>query len=192
MAIDNRPELKQYEELRLAAKRAIVVAGAKLQPTFSLGGNIFGLGPPRQLEALRALNINVNWQLGGMGTVDAANVEASRWQARVAQLQANKELVTVLGQVRSSMIQSLDSEHNIEEASNEVTSSTEQLRLAQLRFQSGLGTNLDIVTAQRDRTQALIDKAQAMINFNIAQVQLLHDIGLTTVDTVTSGRLLSK
>jgi outer membrane protein TolC len=192
LAIDNRPELKQFEELRLAARRGIVISGSKLQPTFSLSGNILGIGPPRQLETLRALGMNVNWQLGGLGTVDSAAVEASRWQARQAMLESNKELVTVLGQVRSSLNTSLDTEHNIEESSNEVASSAEELRLAQLRFQSGLGTNLDIITAQRDYTQALIDKAQALINFDIAQVQLLHDIGLTSVDAVTSGRLTTK
>jgi len=192
ISIDNRPELKQYEELRLAAKRAIVVAGAPLQPTFALTGNIYGIGPPSQIGTLYALGLNVNWQMGGLGTVDLANVQASRWQARVAQIQANKELVTVLGQVRSSFLQSLDTEHNIEEASNEVMSSAEELRLAQLRFSSGLGTNLDIITSQRDYTQALIDKAQTIINFDIAQAQLLHDTGLISVDSLTSGRLLTQ
>ena len=192
IAIDNRPELKQYEELRLAAKRAIIVAGAPLQPSFALTGNIFGIGPPRQLEALYALGMNVNWSLGGMGTVDAANLQAARWQARQAHLQANKELVSVLAQTRKSLLQSLDTERNIEETSDQVASSAEQLRLAQLRFASGLGTNLDIITAQRDYTQALVSKAQAMINFNIAQAQLLHDMGVISIDALTSGRMLTK
>jgi outer membrane protein TolC len=192
IAIDNRPELKQYEELRLAAKRAIIVAGAPLQPNFALSGNILGLGPPRQLEALYVLGLNVNWQLGGMGTIDSANVQVARWQARQAHLQANKELVTILAQARTSLLQSLDTERNIDEAANEVASSAEELRLARLRFSSGLGTNLDIITAQRDYTQALIDKAKAIINFNIAQAQLLHDIGVISVDGLTSGRLLTK
>ncbi|WP_421020655.1 TolC family protein, partial [Klebsiella pneumoniae] len=65
----------------------------------------------------------------------------------------------------------LDKERNIEEASNEVASSLEELRLAELRTTNGLGINLDIITAQRDYTQALVDKAQAMINFDIAQAQ---------------------
>jgi outer membrane protein TolC len=191
IAIDNRPELKQYEELRKAAKKQIIVAQAPLQPTFALTGSVYGLGPPSSVEALFVLGINARWQLGGFGTVDAFNTQTARWQARQAQLTANKELVTVLNQVRSAILQSLDTERNIEEASDEVASSLEELRLAQLRFQSGLGTNLDIITAQRDYTQAQIDKAQAMINFDIAQAQLLHDVGMTSVDGLTSGRLLS-
>jgi outer membrane protein TolC len=191
IAIDNRPELKQYEELRKAAKKEIIVAQAPLQPTFAVTGNVYGIGPPSSVEALFVLGITARWQLAGFGTVDAFNTQTARWQARQAQLTANKELVTVLNQVRSAILQSLDTERNIEEASDEVASSLEELRLAQLRFQSGLGTNLDIITAQRDYTQAQIDKAQAMINFDIAQAQLLHDVGMTSVDGLTSGRLLS-
>jgi outer membrane protein TolC len=52
--------------------------------------------------------------------------------------------------------------------------------------------NLDIITAQRDYTQARVDKAQALINFNIAQAQRVHDVGLISTSALTSGRLLSK
>ena len=98
----------------------------------------------------------------------------------------------MLAQVRNAFVQVLDKEKNIEEASNETDSALEELRLAELRKLSGLGLNLDIITAQRDYTQAQVDKAQAIINFDIAQAQLVHDMGLISVDAVTSGRLLTR
>jgi outer membrane protein TolC len=192
LALDNRPELKQYEELRMAAKRAIMVAAANLQPTVLISGNAYGIGPPSNVQALGVLAINANWRLKGAGTVDAFGIQQARWQARQASLNSQKELQTILSQVRNSYLQILDKEKNIEEASNEVQSSLEELRLAELRKSSGLGINLDIITAQRDYTQARVDKAQAIINFNIAQAQLLHDTGLISVDALTTGRLLSK
>jgi outer membrane protein len=192
LAIDNRPELKQYEELRLAAKKAIMVAAANLQPTVLLSGNAYGIGPPNNVQALGVFAINANWRLRGAGTVDAFYIQQARWQARQASLNSQKELQTILSQARNSYLQILDKEKNIEEASNEVESSLEELRLAELRKSSGLGINLDIITAQRDYTQARVDKAQAIINFNIAQAQLLHDTGLISVDALTAGRLLSK
>ena len=192
LALDNRPELKQYEELRLAAKRAILVAAANLQPTVLLSGNAYGIGPPNNTQALGVFAVNANWRLRGAGTVDAFDIQQARWQARQASLNSQKELQTVLTQVRNSYLQILDKEKNIDEASNEVESSLEELRLAELRKSSGLGINLDIITAQRDYTQARVDKAQAIINFNIAQAQLLHDTGLISVDALTAGRLLSK
>jgi outer membrane protein TolC len=192
LAIDNRPELKQYEELRLAAKRSIMVAAANLQPSVLLSGNAYGIGPPSNVQALGVFAINANWRLRGFGTVDGFDVQQARWQARQASLQSQKQLQTVLSQVRNSYLQILDKEKNIEQASDEVNSSLEELRLAELRKSSGLGLNLDIITAQRDYTQALVDKAQAIINFDIAQAQLVHDTGLISVDALTSNRLLSK
>jgi outer membrane protein TolC len=191
VAINNRAELKQYEELRLAAKRAIIVAGAPLQPTVALNANMYGIGPPSKVEGLFVFAVNANWKLKGFGEVDSMAVQQARWQARQTSLQSQKELQTVLGQVRNSILQSLDKERNIDESSAEVSSAVEELRLAELRKANGLGTNIDVITAQRDYTQALIDKAQALINFNIAQAQLLHDVGLTSVDALSSGRLLS-
>jgi outer membrane protein TolC len=51
--------------------------------------------------------------------------------------------------------------------------------------------NLDIITAQRDYTQARVSQAQAIIDFNIAQAQLLHDLGMISTEALTSGKLLS-
>ncbi len=52
---------------------------------------------------------------------------------------------------------------------------------------AGIGLNIDVLNAQRDLTQAQINKAQAIVDFNIAQAQLLHDVGLISIDTLTSG-----
>jgi outer membrane protein TolC len=219
LAIDNRPELKQYEELRLAAKKAITVAAAPLLPQINFTGNLYainnkafgssgssgaagmagtgGTGASGSAAAVTSspsssgglspifvFGLRANWNFNNLGVRDYTNVQAARATARQSHLQATKELTDVIEQVRNSYLASLSSEKKIEEATNEVSSSYEALRLAQLRFQNGLGTNLDIIQAQRDYTQALIDKAQAIINYNIDQAQLLHDIGLVSLDNL--------
>jgi outer membrane protein len=192
MAIDHRPELKQYEQLRRAAKKAIFVTASNLQPTVLLSGQAYGIGPPSNVNSLGVFSVSANWRLHGFGTVDSLDLVRAKWQAREASLNSQKELQTVCSQVRNSYIQILDKERNISEATNEVVSSAEELRLAELRKASGLGLNLDIITAQRDYTQARVSKAQAIIDYNIAQVQLLHDTGLISIAGLTSGRLLNK
>jgi outer membrane protein TolC len=173
----------------MAAKRQIVVAGANLQPKVNLGGGIYGVGSSN-LNAIAFLSLNINWLIKGFGTTDWTNIQQARWQARQALIRANRELLNVLQEVRTSLLQSLSTEKKIDETSEEVASATEELRLARLRFEHGLGTNLDVLTGQRDLTAAYIDKATAIANYNIAQAQLLHDLGLTSVDSITSGRLL--
>jgi len=58
------------------------------------------------------------------------------------------------------------------------------------RFELGLGTQLDVLTAQRDLTQAQINLATATIQYNISQVDLVHSLGLCSIQNLTdAGRL---
>ena len=192
LALDNRPELKQYEELRLAAKPQIKTARADLLPTVSLGGNILGIASNvGAMNPTYFLNFGVSWQLAGLGTTALTNVEAARWQARQSMLQAHQVFLNVFDQVRNSYNETITTEQAIDEATNEVVSSEEELRLARLRLDHGLGTNLEVVIAQRDLTQARVDQALALVNFNKSQAQLLHDIGRISIETVTSGRVIT-
>ncbi|MFX6759352.1 hypothetical protein ABTH30_20910, partial [Acinetobacter baumannii] len=90
------------------AKKAIMVSAANLQPTVSLSGNAYGIGPPSNVQALGVFAVNLNWRLRGFGIVDSMDVAQARWQARQAALQAQKELETVCREVRNSYVQVLD------------------------------------------------------------------------------------
>jgi outer membrane protein TolC len=188
-AIDNRPELKQYEELRRAAKKAIVVAAAPLSPKINIGGNIYGIGPNlADIQAIFQLSFAINFTFGGLGMTDYTNIQTAKWRARQALVQANKEFNTIIDQTRTAYIDTLTTEKKIDETMNEVESAEEELRLAKIRFENGLGTNLDIITAQRDRTTAYLDRALAIANYNIAEVQMLHDMGTISVSSLTAGK----
>jgi outer membrane protein TolC len=185
-AIEYRPELKRYEQLRLAAKKQIAIARSDLLPSVSLGGNIIGIDSKiGHMYPSYLLNFAVSWKFDGLGTKAITNMEAQRWQARQAMLEANEEFLTVLEQVRNSYNQTLTTDRAIDESTNQVLSAEEELRLAKMRMDNGLGTNLDVLTAQRDLTQARLDKALALINFNKAQAQLLHDTGVISIDALT-------
>jgi outer membrane factor, OMF family len=169
--------LKRYEELRLAARKRIMNAASAGLPKASLSGNIMGLqsriGP---MYPTYMLNFGLTWNLDGMGLKPAAEVQAARWRARKAMLDPYQELLNVMEQVRNSYNQTLITEVVAEQSTNAVLSAEEELRLARMRLNNGLGTNIDVLTAQRDLTQARLDKALALINFNKEQAQLLHDI----------------
>lgn len=189
LAISNRAELKEFAELRKAAKAQIAVAGSRLQPQVDLTGNVYGIGrTPSSAEALFVLGLNVNWQLGGLGTIDAANIAAARVDARNANLAVQQELITISQEVRTAYLRCAVAEKNVIETDNQVASAFEELRLAKVRYQNGVGTNLDILTAQRDYTQAQINKATAIVNQNIAQVQFVRNIGLVSVDNLASKK----
>lgn len=238
IAILYRPELKQYEELRLAARRNIQVQAAALYPTLDFYGSVagngitlsktYGIVPSqatvvpngdpstglvgantgsvqfpasvnvtpatriaRNLRTSYTIGFLVNWNYSGLGVPAMSNAQAARAQARIAKLQLNQQVLDVLEQVRKSYINSQLAERQIDVTAKEVASSAEQLRLARVRLANGVGTNLELVQSQRDWVTALVHKAEAIISFNVAQAQLLRDVGLISVDTLTSGRLLT-
>jgi outer membrane protein TolC len=243
VAILNRPELQQYKELRLAARRNIQVQAAPLYPSFQLFGQIAGNGATlqhdttvvpgslqlvempvqltgrpigttsnaplsggpifqagvtesraleesRQMRVSYQMGMQLNWGFTGLGVPNLGNIQSARWLARQVTLQGNQQLLAVMQQVRTSYLNSQTAERLIDVSSKAVVSSSEQLRLARVRLANGVGTNIDVLQAQQVWVQALVNKASAIIQYNNAQVQLLHDLGLISVDTLTSGRLI--
>ena len=241
IAIRTRPELKQYEELRLAARRQVQVAAAPLYPTFQFFGNVNGNGatlsktyklqpaqyavvpitaappagsaispPPnssapiyaagtvvqaaegisRQVKPSYALGFEFDYNYTGLGVPALGNVLAAKATSRQVLLQSNQQYMNVLYELHTSYLNSLIAEQQIAVATKAVASSSEQLRLAQVRLANGVGTNLDVIAAQQAFTQALINKANAILNFNTAQVEVLHALGKSSVDNIASGKLL--
>jgi len=137
-----------------------------------------------------SIGLRMDYNLPGFGLPTAAAVMTAKAQARAALLNSNQQLLYVVQQVRESYLNSQTAERQIEVADKGVISSAEELRLARVRLANGVGTNIDVINAQRDFITALVQKANAIIQFNIAQAQLLHDIGVISVDTITSGRLV--
>jgi outer membrane protein len=210
LAIENRPELKDRKEQALAQKKQVIIASAPLQPKLDFTGTAYGIGETlshntttsyiynpngngqiltehgqRQLANLYSLGLNATWNFGALGTVDAANIYTAKLQTREAYLRLDRERNTVIDQARVAYLNSLSAARKLEEANKQVRSATEELRLSRLRFENGLSKNIDVLRAQQDFTNSLILKAQAIINYNIAQAQLVHDIGLTSVETLT-------
>jgi outer membrane protein TolC len=229
VAIDHRPELKKYEQLRLAAKDAVKVAFAPLLPqvvgsagasttgaravsasssannsssasTAALGAGSFSTSTAAPVGGTTSkarrfgvaeiyqLGVGVQWTLGGMGFTEAAQVQSARWQARKAQYDFSRELNRVYAEVRDAYLETVDAENQIDATTEAVTSSAEQVEVSNIRLAEGVGTDLDAVNAQRDYTQALIDKASAIIHFNIAQARLLRAMGIISGDTLTASK----
>jgi outer membrane protein TolC len=132
------------------------------------------------------MGFDINWNLAGLGVPDAMTTLSQRSLARQAMLQYNQTAITVLTQVRSSYLNTLTAEEQVDVTAEAVIAGQEGLRLANLRLQHGVGTNLELIQAQRDYVTALINHSQAIINFNITQAQLLRDIGQISLSTLTN------
>lgn len=205
--IKHRPELREYEYFRVSAARNVQIAAAPLYPTAAFftaythasttasaapvaaagGAGIEGAGVFTGLFSTFQAGFALTWSLPSLGMSNVANVVSARALARQATYQANQELLLIGQQVRQDYVSMHVARDQIDSASYGVASGAEELRLAQLRLKSGVGTNLELIQAQRDYINALVTQAQAIIASNQAQAQLLHDTGTISVETLTRG-----
>lgn len=133
------------------------------------------------------MGFSMSWSLPNSGLTSVANICTAKVLARQALLQCNQELDLILQTVRSDYLAMINARVVIDKAAYAVASSREAYRLARVRLFSGVSTNLEVVQSQRDYITALSSQAQAIVASNLAQAQLLHDMGMISVTTLTNG-----
>jgi outer membrane protein TolC len=204
LALHNRPELREYEDFKVAAGRNIQVAAAPLYPQASFftqysytdtttvtnstttsstaGAGVFG-----GLFETYQQGFALVYTLNNFGLTSMANLFAACSLNRQAGIQANQELQTIIQQVRSDFLAWRAAREQIDNAAHSVRASQEELRLARLRLGVEVGTALEVIQAQRDYINSLTSQAQAIVGSNLAQAQLLHDTGLISADSLLNG-----
>jgi outer membrane protein TolC len=208
LALKNRPDLRQYEFYRVAAARNVPVAASPMYPqasfftsythsttnifpghaaTSSGSGSVAGAGVFGGLFNTYQQGFAISMSLPNLGATYVFNIVSARALSRQAELQANQELLLVTEQVRAAYLTAITAREQIDTAAYGVASAAEALRLANLRLQTGLGSNLELIQAQRDYVTALTNQAQAIVISNQAQAQLLHDMGLISAETLVDG-----
>ena len=199
--LENRPELRQYEMFRYAADRNVQLAASSLYPQLTIsqtnnqaitathtassrsssssnsnstaGAGIFGGAFDTNQS-----NVSLSWSLANMGMASVTNIIANRALAKQALLQADQELQLVRETVRSDFINVKAARQKIDTAAVAVDAAAEALRLAMLRLRVGNGTNLEVIQAENTYIADLYVQAQAIVESNQAQAQLLHDMGV--------------
>jgi outer membrane protein TolC len=204
VALKHRPELREYELFKFAAARNVQVAAAPLYPQVTLftqysytnttvnthrtsSSDTAGAGVFGGLFETYQQGLGLVWNLNAFGLVSAANIAAAQALNRQASVQANQNYQSVVQQVRSSFLSWRAAREQIDNAAHGVDSSAEALRISEFRLREGVGTNLELIQAQRDYINALSTQAQAIVGSNIAQAQLLHDTGIISSDALLHG-----
>ncbi len=90
-------------------------------------------------------------------------------------------------QVRGDYLAVLAARDLIDKAAASTAATKESLQYAQARLAQGVNTELDLIRAQHDYIASLTSQAQAIVASNVAQAQLLHDMGMISATTLTSG-----
>lgn len=177
----HRPELKQAEYGVDAAEAALVVARSGHMPKIyanasdNWGGN--GSNWPGDDDE--------NWSVGVTASINVfdsgvtwSKIHAAQEalvQAKESQRQI-KDAVEL--EVRTDYLSMREAEKRITTAQVAVASAEEDYHIAVVRYQAGVGTNIDVMDAQEALTQAKTNYYQALYNYNTSKAALNTSMGV--------------
>ena len=173
-ALQRRPEYRQI-------KVRVEAAEATLRQNFrnffpDITSNAFYGAARADMNEIWELGLTLNWSIFDGGNKIAkykeakANLEAAQSRVRVEELSIWKE-------VEQSYINVIETEERIQAAKKAVESAQENFRLAQGRFDAGVGTIIELTDAQLALTQTQSTEAQALTDYRISVSRLERALG---------------
>lgn len=177
-ALDQRADLKAAEVQVEAAKRALSAARAERYPSGSVNADFGEIGNVSQLRptftVAATLNIPV-WN-GGKTSGDIAQAEAALDQRR-AELEDTRGQIE--GDVRAAYLDVVAAANQVDVAQQNLDVNHETLGQTQIKFDSGVSTNVDVVQSQQSVSGAQLDYIDAVFAHNIAKLALARAVGDT-------------
>jgi outer membrane protein len=173
-ALRQRPEHRQTKlqvEVSEAQERQ---AYRNFFPSLSASG-AYG-GTRSELNEFWSLGLTFSWTLFDGGNLIAkyqeakANLDAARARVKGSELD-------IIQNVEQAEISAEEAQERIQAAQAAVASAEENFRLAQGRFDAGVGTILELTDAQLALTQAQNTETQALSDFRIALYRLDRALG---------------
>jgi outer membrane protein len=172
-AIQNRPDLAAFRLSAEAAHRFSNAEGKLRRPTLSLLGTVGGLPATdphlRQEYAAAAVNLSVPILNGGLFSAREREAELKA-QANDKDLQSLT--IAVTQQVRLAWLQANTAFRRLDVTARLVDETSEALRLAQARYDSGLGGIVELNQAQLAQVSAQIDAASAKYEYLTSRAAL--------------------
>lgn len=177
----HRPELKQAEYGVDAAEAALVVARSGHMPKVyanasnNWGGN--GSDWPGDDDENWSVGVTASMNVFDSGVtwskIHAAQENLAKAKESQRQIKDNVEL-----EVRTDYLSMREAEKRITTAQVAVASAEEDYHIAVVRYQAGVGTNIDVMDAQEALTQAKTNYYQALYNYNTSKAALNTSMGV--------------
>ncbi len=179
--LGRRPDILQAEQELAAATANIGVAQAQRFPAFSLTGAL-GVSSTQ----LSSVTIGPTFTQAAIGSLSGPllNATALGFQVKVAEARAEqasvryeKTIVTAFKEVEDALIAVQKTREQREAQEVQVTSLRSAFALAEMRYQGGRASYLDLLTAQRDLYNAELALARTRGAQLVSMVQLYKALG---------------
>ena len=179
-AMKYRPEVLQAAIAVQEAERSIDIADAGNKPTVAItGGNDWADNTFPGIDANKrswkvAAGVTYNFYDGG---ATKAKVNQAKQDLLVARETAQKTRESVQLQVKQAYLNIRSAAQKVEETQTVVDQARENYRIQNIRYQAGVGINLDVLDAQLSLNQAQVNHIQALYDYNVGIAKLEQVMG---------------
>jgi len=178
-ALVNRPEMVQAQASVAIARDQVKIAHSGALPT--LGFNATNGWEANNFPGAQ----NSNWTVSmttSLNVFDSGLVKSQVKQAEygvtTAQEQARQTRDNISLQVRQAFLSMKEAEKRIDTSQVAVNQAQEDFRMSQVRYEAGVGTNLDVIDAELALTQAKTNYIQALYDYNTSRALLDQAMGV--------------
>ncbi|HWI99210.1 MAG TPA: efflux transporter outer membrane subunit [Burkholderiales bacterium] len=177
-----RPDLVDAERQLAAANARVAVARSEMFPSISL--TAFYGSESAALANLFAGGAAATWQVAAgltqpifQGGRLQARTDAAQARERAALAQYQQAIRSAFGEVRAALIVQARAKESYDAESAREAALTQTLRLARLRYQNGVASQLDVLDAERGLLSAQTARIEALRAHRAAVADLFRALG---------------
>lgn len=180
-AMKYRPEVLQAALAVQTAENNIDIADASNKPTVKVsGGNNWNDNTFPGIDANKR-----SWNIGASvtysfydGGATKAKVDQAKQALLVARETEQKTREAVQLEVKQAYLNIRSAAQKVEETQTVVDQARENYRIQNIRYQAGVGINLDVLDAQLSLNQAQVNHIQALYDYNVGIAKLEQVMGV--------------
>lgn len=180
-AMKYRPEVLQAALAVQTAENNIDIADASNKPTVKVsGGNNWNDNTFPGIDANKR-----SWNIGASvtysfydGGATKAKVNQAKQALLVARETEQKTREAVQLEVKQAYLNIRSAAQKVEETQTVVDQARENYRIQNIRYQAGVGINLDVLDAQLSLNEAQVNHIQALYDYNVGIAKLEQVMGV--------------
>ena len=186
-ALENHPDcaIADYQVRQAQAQRRALKAGYRPSVNAVATKNITGKEPFRDnITDSWTAGISMSWDVfdGGVTSSQIKEADASLTSAEESAAAARESIQL---EVQTAFLNLRAAEQNIETTAIAITRAEEDYKIAQVRYAAGVDTNLAVIDAEEDLTDARSNYYYALYNYNTAKASLDYAMGIPVSIDVT-------
>jgi outer membrane protein TolC len=180
-ALTMRPDISQLNYQKLMASEMLKMARAAYLPTLAVGGqynywsNTLNLGR-KNWDSYYTFTLVLNVPIFN-GFVNQAKVGAAEAVLKQLELTQKGFLEKVKFDVQSAILDLRQARESLQSQEKNVEQAVESVRIAELNFQEGLATNLDVSSVRVALSEARTNYTQALFDYAVALAALEKAVG---------------